>query len=181
MLNIVGAKKTVLVWLTSCTITALIRMLGVVVIFKIFLRVESALPICAQLLFMGNDSEPLESLEFHGLHCNVCAQPPSSDSGSLECAVSKPPDFPTEAKYQWYFIQISHNYISYKYHTISIQISYKYRVITHCIHSNADIASHGYSKWQSISAGCDHALFYICICICICNCICNCICICNCV
>ena len=108
---------------------------------------------CSTLLFMGTDSESLESLEFHGLHCNVCAQPPSSDSEPLECAVSKPPDFPTEAKYQWYFIQISHNYISYKYHTNNIQISYEYPAITHCIHTNADIAPHGYSKRQSISAG----------------------------
>ena len=43
MLDKVGAKKTMLVWFTSSTITALIRMLGVVVIFKIILRVESCL------------------------------------------------------------------------------------------------------------------------------------------
>ena len=89
--------------------------------FMIHLRFMQCIAIyahahCSTFLFSGTDFD-LKSLGCNAMHCNVCAQPPSSDSGSLECAVSKPPDFPTEAKYQWYFIQISHNYKAYKYHT----------------------------------------------------------------
>ena len=43
MLNKVGAKETTWIWLKNSTFTALIRMLGVVVIFKIIFRVESFL------------------------------------------------------------------------------------------------------------------------------------------
>ena len=85
--------------------------------------------VCAQSFSL----ESLESFECIGvprsasLQCMRC----SSDSESLDCAVSKPPDFPTEAKYQWYYIQISYKWhtntiqITYKYHTNTIQIPYK--------------------------------------------------------